>query len=357
MPIEPTHEPRTPAGAAQSRVLAVVPTLNERDHLEGVLRGLLAERAAFRAFHIAVVDGGSTDGTQDIARRWAAEHPEIQVLDNPKRLQSAAVNLAARRLGAQADVLIRCDAHASYPPRYCQLLIDSLLRHGADAVVVPMDSSGEGTIQRAVAMASNSPIGTGGSAHRAGRQSGFVDHGHHAAFRMAAFARAGGYDETFSHNEDAELDCRQRKLGARIYLDAGIRIGYRPRSTFGGLWSQYFKYGSGRARTVRRHPGSLRLRQLAVPMNLVLLILALGASPWFPAALAWPAFYLGVLAAVSVGLAVRSRSPAALLAGPAAVVMHTAWACGFLSTLVMTLGSPSWRPDAVAPLQRTLGRG
>ena len=357
MPIEPTPAPRAPARAANSRVLVVVPTLNERDHLEAVLRSLLAERADFRAFQLAVVDGGSTDGTQDIARRWARVHPEIRVLDNPQRLQSAAVNLAARRLGAQADVLIRCDAHASYPSRYCHLLIESLQRNDADAVVVPMDSSGEGAIQRAVAMASNSPIGTGGSAHRGGRQSGFVDHGHHAAFRMAAFARAGGYDETFSHNEDAELDCRQRKLGSRIYLDAQIRIGYRPRSTFRGLWSQYFKYGSGRARTVRRHPGSLRLRQLAVPLNLLLLLVALGASPWFPVALAWPAVYLGVLAGVSVGLAVRSGSVAALLAGPAAVVMHTAWGCGFLSTLVMTLGSPSWRPDKVAPLQWTLERG
>jgi succinoglycan biosynthesis protein ExoA len=335
----------------------VVPTLNERDHLEGVLRSLLAERTDFRAFQVAVVDGGSTDGTQDIATRWAQAHPEVQVLDNPRRLQSAAVNLAARRLGAQADVLIRCDAHASYPARYCGLLIESLLRNGADAVVVPMDSSGEGAIQRAVAIASNSPIGTGGAAHRAGRQSGFVDHGHHAAFRMAAFARAGGYDETFSHNEDAELDCRQRKLGSRIYLDAQIRIGYRPRSTFRGLWAQYFRYGSGRARTVRRHPGSLRLRQLAVPLNLVLLVLAFGASPWFPGALAWPALYVGILAAVSVALAVRSRALAALLAGPAAAVMHTAWGCGFLSTMVMTMRSPSWRPDAAAPLQRTLERG
>lgn len=354
MPIEPTP---APTGAAHIRVLVVVPTLNERDHLDGVLRGLLAERADFRAFCIAVVDGGSTDGTLNIAARWASEHPEIRVLHNPKRLQSAAVNLAARRLGAEADILIRCDAHASYPSRYCRLLIDSLLRNAADAVVVPMDSSGEGAVQRAVAMASNSPIGTGGSAHRAGRHSGFVDHGHHAAFRMAAFARTGGYDETFSHNEDAELDCRQRKLGHRIYLDAQIRIGYRPRSTFRALWSQYFKYGSGRARTVRRHPGSLRLRQLAVPVNLVLLVLACGASPWFPTALAWPAVYLAVLAAVSLALAVRSRSLAVLLAGPAAVVMHTAWASGFLSTVVMTLGSPSWRPDAGAPLQRTLERG
>ena len=38
------------------------------------------------------------------------------------------------------------------------------------------------------------------------RKSGYVDHGHHAAFRAASFKAIGGYDETFSHNEDAEFD-------------------------------------------------------------------------------------------------------------------------------------------------------
>jgi len=212
-----------------------------------------------------------------------------------------------------------------------------------------MDSFGDGGLQRAIAWVSNTPIGTGGAAHRAGRRSGFVDHGHHAAFRMDRFCRAGGYDETFSHNEDAELDCRQRALGAKVYLDAEIRIGYRPRGTLGELWRQYFRYGVGRSRTARRHPGSLRLRQLAVPTHVILSILALGISPWFPAALAWPGFYVLVLAGTSVALAVRHRSVSGLWAGPAAAVMHTAWAFGFLSGLV-TRREPRWRAEMTTPL-------
>lgn len=334
-----------------ARLLVAIPALNEARHIERVLRDLLAGTSDLPHARIVVVDGGSTDGTVDIVGAIAREHPQVSLLRNPARIQSAAINLAVRHFGRDADVLIRCDAHASYPPDFCRRLLETLERLDADAVVVPMDSFGDGGLQRAIAWVSNTPIGTGGAAHRAGRRSGFVDHGHHAAFRMDRFCRAGGYDETFSHNEDAELDCRQRALGARVYLDAEIRVGYRPRGTLGDLWTQYFRYGVGRSRTARRHPGSLRLRQLAVPAHVIVSMLALGISPWFPAALAWPGFYLFVLAGTSVALALRHRSLSGLWAGPAAAVMHTAWAFGFLSGL-LTRREPRWRAEMTTPLRR-----
>ena len=333
-------------------VLVVIPTLNEAAYIRKVLDGLLKEMAALSGMRIVVADGGSTDGTVAIVNAVAQAHPQVALLHNPARIQSAAINLAVRRYGHGADVLIRCDAHAAYPANYCRRLVDSLGRAaagGADAVVVPMDSVGETCFQRAVAWVSNSPMGTGGAAHRAGRHSGFVDHGHHAAFRMDRFRASGGYDETFTHNEDAEFDCRQRALGARIYLDAGIRVQYSPRRSAGSLWRQYFQYGNGRSRTVRRHPGSLRLRQLAVPSHLVLSALALLVSPWWAWSLVWPGFYGLALLGTSALLTVRHRSVCGLLGGPAAAVMHTAWACGFLVGLV-TRREQRWRATMVTPM-------
>lgn len=340
-----------PRGLAHDvRVLAVVPTLNEAPHIGGLLEALVREGRAFASMQIVVADGGSSDGTVALVRKYRAIHPEIVLLDNPARIQSAGLNAAVRRHGRDADVLIRCDAHAVYPEGYCRKLVDSLQRAAADAVVVPLDSEGTATPwQQAVARISNSPLGTGGSAHRAGRKSGLVDHGHHAAFRMETFRRAGGYDESFTHNEDAELDCRQRALGARIYLDSGIRVGYQPRASARALWRQYFAYGAGRSRTVRRHPRSARARQLVVPAHLLLSLLALLVSPWWPAVLLWPASYVGALGAASAYFAARGRGASLLLCGPAAAVMHTAWAAGFLGTL-LAVRERRWRPELRAPL-------
>jgi succinoglycan biosynthesis protein ExoA len=332
------------------RVLVVIPTLNEAAVIAQTLADLDSELPPDVCSIVVVADGGSTDGTPEIVARLARQRTALHLVANPRRLQSVAVNLAARRFGREADILVRCDAHAFYPPGYVGALAESLERSGADAVVVTMDSVGDTGMRRAVAWLSDTPVGSGGSAHRGGRRSGFVDHGHHAAFRMASFLRAGGYDESFSHNEDAEFDCRQRALGARIWLDAGIRLGYQPRGTVGGLWRQYRAYGRGRSRTVRRHPGSMRLRQFAVPLHLAASVLALGLALRWPLALLWPGLYLAALGLTGLVLAWRHRSACGLLAAPLAAVMHTAWALGFLGGL-LTLREPRWRAEAAAGLR------
>ena len=247
------------------RLLVVIPTLDEAANIENVIRTLESEKPLLPELEIVIVDGGSQDGTTTIANRLAMEVPFVHLMHNPRRNQGAAVNLAARHWARRADVMIRCDAHALYPDRYIERLLQTLNATRAASIVVCMDSLGQTCFQKAAAWVSDTFIGSGGSAHRGGRISGFVDHGHHAAFQLATFLAVGGYDESFTHNEDAELDCRLTAAGYSIYLDAGVRITYYPRAGAAALWRQYFHYGRGRSRTMRRHPGSVRLRQLAVP--------------------------------------------------------------------------------------------
>ncbi|MEP6875586.1 MAG: glycosyltransferase family 2 protein, partial [Burkholderiales bacterium] len=329
-------------------ILVVIPALNEARTIEGVVNSLRVDLPDQTDVRVVIADGGSTDGTLELVRRLSAADPALRFFANPRRIQSAAVNLAVQRHGADADVLVRCDAHAHYPAGFVRRLLDTLDRTRADSVVVAMDSTGTGCFQKAVAWASNTWVGTGGSAHRGGHRSGFVDHGHHAAFRIAAFRRAGGYDETFTHNEDAELDCRQRALGSKIYLDADIRLDYQPRATVTALARQYFAYGRGRSRTVQRHPHAMRARQLALPVHLVMTTLALALAAWLPLLLLWPLAYVAVLAMASVSIAIRQRSSCGLLAGFAAAVMHVSWAAGFLSGLLF-VREAAWRPASAAP--------
>ncbi|MCX7279684.1 MAG: glycosyltransferase family 2 protein [Burkholderiales bacterium] len=331
---------------ASRSILVVIPTLNEVRAIEHVVTALSHDLPQNTQVQFVVADGGSTDGTVELVQRMMTTQPLLRFMPNPKRIQSAAVNLAAKSLGRDADILVRCDAHADYPTGFIRMLVESLDSTGADAVVVPMDSRGQTCFQKAVAWVSDSRVGSGGSAHRGGTRSGYVDHGHHAAFRMASFVRAGGYDETFTHNEDAELDCRQRALGSKLYLDADIRLGYEPRATPGRLARQYFSYGKGRSRTVRRHPGSMRLRQLALPVHLIVLVASLLLSLWSPLFLAWPLLYLTTLGLTSVSIAVKKRSVCGLLAGGAASLMHICWAAGFLSGLAFVRETP-WLVGAV----------
>jgi succinoglycan biosynthesis protein ExoA len=313
---------------AAERLLIVIPCLNEAAHLPGLLDDLAKDPAAAEA-RIVVVDGGSADESCAVARAFAQSRPRAAVLHNPKRIQSAGVNLAVERFGDDADFILRIDAHGLYPSGFIGALLEARRASGADAVAVSMRARAHGgaCFERAAAAAQNSRLGTGGSPHRAEGPRRWVDHGHHALIGAAAFRAVGGYDEAFTHNEDAELDARLTAHGAKILLAADIVIDYFPRATPGGLFRQYFNHGRGRARTFRRH-GALRLRQ-AAPLLVAPAVFALALAPFFPwAALPCAAWLAGCLMYGAV-LGVRERSLCAGAAGIAAAIMHLAWSLGF----------------------------
>ena len=135
------------ADAAPSRVngadvLVAIPVLNEAAHIETCIRSLMdGDERVSRALFV-VVDGGSRDQTQKIVFRLMGEFQNLRLLDNPRRLQSAAVNLAAREMGEGRRVLVRCDAHATYPKNYVMDVADSLVSHGVASVATPGLGSG-----------------------------------------------------------------------------------------------------------------------------------------------------------------------------------------------------------------------
>lgn len=318
----------TPApAAASSRVLIVIPTLNEAAHVAGVIASVLpfAERAGGL---VVICDGGSRDGTRDIVSGLAARDSRVVLLDNPRRLQSAAVNLAVDTFGDRFDWLLRLDAHSAYPADFGDALLREAAETGADSVVVSMLAEGQGAMQRLIADAQNSRIGNGGSAHRLAGRGAWVDHGHHALMRIEAFRAVGGYDERFSHNEDAELDHRLRAAGYRIRLTGRTGLRYFPRSRLGPLLRQYFNFGRGRARNLAKHSSRPAPRQRVVAMlapALILVLLAPLSGVFALPLLLWLAACLagGVLIAVSTG------RPSGLLAGFVAGAMHLAWSAGY----------------------------
>ena len=118
-------------------LLIIIPCLDEAAHLPDLIAKLCADPDAAHA-RIVVADGGSTDGGQDIVRGFSDRDPRVVLLDNPKRLQSAAVNLAVARFGAEAPMFIRMDAHAGYPPGFISSLRQAQSESGADSVTVAM---------------------------------------------------------------------------------------------------------------------------------------------------------------------------------------------------------------------------
>jgi succinoglycan biosynthesis protein ExoA len=320
-----------PSGSA----LVIVPCLNEQRHIEQVV-AKLAREAERLDLKVIVADGGSTDRTCSIVQGIARSNARIALMENPKRVQSAAINAAVNKYGSGSRFLIRVDAHASYPDRYCEALLSVQARTQADSVVVTMRTVGSSCFQRAAAAAQNSLLGNGGSAHRNETADRWVQHGHHALMTIDAFKAVGGYDETFTHNEDAELDARLVDRGFRIYLTGEVRVTYYPRGSVVGLVQQYFNFGRGRARNFLKHPESVKFRHLVlvgVAPTLCLGLLTPISTIFALPGLAWAGLCVGY----GIVLGGRLRDPCAAAAGIAAMAMQAGWSFGFFREFIACL--------------------
>lgn len=320
---------QTPA----ERVVVLIPTLNEAQHIADVLEQLMAQDQMAQLARVVVADGGSTDQTREIVTGLTTRYPNLALIDNPNRTQAHAMNMLLGADYAGYDIAIRCDAHARYPSDFISRLVHEIDRRpDAASIVIPMDAvPADNCFRRGLAFVADSKLGAGGSPHRGGVASGYVDHGHHAAFRLDAFRALGGYDTSFIANEDAEYDRRLGKARRRIWLEADIRIGYFPRDTLRGLWRQYFKYGVGRARNCLKH-GDIPAPRQMIPVAHVLLVgLSLLLMPFTLLGWVWPLFYLLLLSGVAIAMARQHKTLCGLVALPALAAIHTSWGLGFLS--------------------------
>lgn len=317
-----------PSGAEDIFLTIVIPVLNEERYIASCLQSLLEQIDPSRS-EIIVIDGGSKDSTLQIVSEMAARHPMIRTLQNPKRIQSAAVNLGASSASPHSTLIMRADAHAEYPRGFVATCVQDLKESQATSVVVPMMAKGHSCFQRAVAAAQNSWIGNGGSRHRSLAQSGFVTHGHHALFDRRFFQELGGYDENFTHNEDVEYDHRSRIANGKIWMSA-VPVLYFPRETVRGLARQYYNHGCGRARTVLTHNLRPALRQLLPPAILVINLAAILLAFGRPSFLFVPLLYAAGCSLIGFWIAVRLRDICAAASGLATIVMHMSWGAGFI---------------------------
>jgi succinoglycan biosynthesis protein ExoA len=306
-------------------VTVAIPALNEERYIARCLTTLLPQAQEFNA-DIVVVDGGSDDATRHIVMTFAKDHPNVRLLENPDRIQSAGINRAARSV--DSDIIVRADAHAEYPLDFLKCCIDALEKHNATSVVVPMRTYGQRGFQKAVAATQNSRLGNGGSPHRTAGESRFVDHGHHAAFVRTFFLAIGGYDESFTHNEDAELDHRAHKAGGRIWLCAEAPVTYFPRRDPWHLAKQYFRHGKGRARMLRKWRKYPKPRQLAPVAILATVMSGMALSPISLICALGPAAYFALCTGWGLASAIRERDTSLLMMGFAAMIMHLSWASG-----------------------------
>ncbi len=301
---------------------------NEAAHLEATLRAVF-DQDYEGGLEVVVADGRSTDGTLAILRRCAWEDSRLKVIDNPDLGVATGLN---RAIGAaRGQVLVRCDGHAELAPDYVRLAVGLLEETGAANVGGRQDAVGRSTLQRAIAIAMNSPAAAGTARFRHSAVAGPADTVYLGVFDRQSLEEVGGFDPALVRNQDFELNHRLRQSGKLVWFDPRLAVAYHPRTSLRALWKQYLDYGRWKRVMLLRNPGALALRQLAPPALITGLVLsAIGATIGVPFWWVPPVAYASLILATTLAETVRSRDRAAWLLSAVMPTMHLAWGIGFL---------------------------
>lgn len=323
----------------------VMPVRNEAASILDVLGQIFAQTLPPSRFEVLVVDGFSEDGTRNLVRNFAHEHPNVFLLDNPQFISGAARNIGVQH--ASAPHILFIDGHCHLESRELLAATLAAFQRGERVLSRPQPLATEGVtpFQAAAALARNSCLG-----HQVGSRI-FSDEDHHCnplsagcAYERAFYLSLGGIDEDFDAGEDLEFNLRAHQAGAEALHSHLFTVTYTPRGQWWALFRQLYRYGYGRARMARKHPGNTSPLALALGlMSLASVLMPAVALVWRPAGAPWLAG-LGIYGVVCVLVGfwqARLRGPAMALRIAACLpAIHLGAGLGYVSGLV---GGFSWR--------------
>jgi glycosyltransferase involved in cell wall biosynthesis len=260
----------------------MIPTLNEERYIGECVRSLLEQDYPADRMEILVVDGRSDDRTREIVEEISAASPNVRLVDNPRRITPAALNLAID--AARGEVITRIDAHCRYREDYVRLCVETLLETGADNVGGSLIThpGADTTLGHAIVHVQTSRFGMGGAQFRlAEARGGWVDTVPFGTYRRDIFDRVGRFDEDLLRNQDNEFNSRILASGGKIYLNPEIRLHYYSRPTLRGFLRMLSKNALYHWLVLRKTPGAFRLRHMAPALFVAVLILsAAGGLLW-----------------------------------------------------------------------------
>lgn len=267
-PAEPSRGAEVARAALDLAV--VIPVRNA----EGILETCLASIVRENPREIIVVDGNSSDGTLDIARRY----PVTVLSDEGKGLPYA------RALGARTATTTRValvDADVVVPEGALAALLGEFEQGGYTALQAGLHSvAGPNYWGQALA-----------EHHRTGRSKNWF--GVVATIFTREELLTHGFDASFLSGEDIELRWRLQRAGAKIGVSARTIVTHRFEDGFAFARGQWEADGRGLARMMRKHPlRGVRLALLpgAAALRGIVLSLVRRAPRWIPYYVCYGAF-------------------------------------------------------------------
>ncbi|HSQ61428.1 MAG TPA: glycosyltransferase [Acidobacteriota bacterium] len=212
----------------------IVTVRNEAGSVDALLDSLL--RGSRPPDEIVVADGCSSDGTLERLRARAASEPRLRVLETPGN-RSVGRNAAIR--AARHEVIAGTDAGVEVEPTWLERIVRPFEADpGVDVVAGFYRPVARTAFERAAGVVSAPAL-------REVDPARFLPSTRSIAFRRAAWAKAGGFDEALAHNEDTPFALALKAAGCRFAFASDAIVGWRPRGDLRAFYRQHRRFGFG----------------------------------------------------------------------------------------------------------------
>lgn len=275
------------------KLSVVIPCYNEEKHIEKCILSLLNNGYPQEQMEVLVVDGMSNDQTRKLVEQLKIKHPQIQLIDNPKKKTPFALNLGIQN--ATGDHLLIASAHSSFDEGYIQTMFDEMKRLNADVVGGVMETKIKNNTPTAVAIQRvlSHKFGVGNATFRVGTNEAInTDTVPFGLYPTELLRSIKGYDERLIRNHDIEMSKRILAKGGKIFLTPKAKCYYYARETWTKLAKNNFDNGKWNLITAyyTRNFASLSLRHF-IPLFFVLSLII----PTLLSLIFWPFILLSIL--------------------------------------------------------------
>jgi len=110
------------------KISIITPSYNQVQFIERTIQSVITQTGDFVLEYI-IIDGGSTDGSVDIIKRYAEQDERIQWVSEPDRGQSDALNKGLKM--ATGDIVAYLNSDDTYTSGALQQVLDFFARHPA----------------------------------------------------------------------------------------------------------------------------------------------------------------------------------------------------------------------------------
>ena len=119
-----------------SDCVVIIPTYNEKENVENIVRAVLALE---HGFHILIIDDGSPDGTAEIVKRLQKEEfpDEMHLVERTGKLGIGTAYIAGFKWAIEHgyDFIFEMDADFSHDPKDLPRLYDACSKEGFDLAI------------------------------------------------------------------------------------------------------------------------------------------------------------------------------------------------------------------------------